>query len=130
MDENGTKCSTKYVSTGGIGNWNQNETYILKESVLAKCAYTSFDTKKLSVMIEIKKVPFPSHWPFPDFELCEAMVSRGLMKIFMDDGSTYISANHFWKHEIHLHHFKFTISLDGEMVDRKKFDRKNFNRKF
>ena len=123
-DEKGTTCSTKYVSTGEtLQGWNQNETYIFQESELENCTSTFFDTKKLGVMIEAKKVK----WPFTSFGLCEHMVSRGLMKIFMDDGSTYISADHFWKYETNLHNFKFTISLGGNMYGRK---RKLLDRKF
>ena len=122
-DEKGTTCSTKYVSTGEIVQGNQNETYIFKERELENCTSTSFDTKKLEVMIEAKKVK----WPFTNFKLCEDMVSRGLMKIFMDDGSTYLSADHFWKYENNIHNFKFTISLGGNMYGRK---RKLFDRKF
>ena len=123
-DEKGTKCSTKYVSTGEtLPGWNQNETYIFQERELENCTSTFFDTKKLGVMIEAKK----TKWPFTKFGLCADMVSRGLMKIFMDDGSTYISADHFWKYETNLHNFKFTISLGGNMYGRK---RKLLDRKF
>ena len=81
-------------------------------------------------MIETKKV-FPKPWagPFPNFKLCEDMVSRGLMKIFMDDGSTYLSADHFWIYETKIFNFKFIISLDGKF-DRNKFGREIFDRKF
>ena len=129
-DEKGTNCSTKYVSTGEIlPGWlpyQGNKTYIFKEWELENCTSTFFDTKKLGVMIEAKK----TKWPFTNFQLCENMVSRGLMKIFMDDGSTYISADHFWKYETNLHNFKFTISLGGQMVDRKLLDSKLFVRTF
>ena len=131
-DEKGTKCSTKYVSTGEVvlGKYGllskYNETYIFKESELGNCTSTSFDfTKKLGVMIEAKKVK----WPFINFGVCEDMVSRGLMKIFMDDGSTFVSADHYWKYETNLHNFKFTISLGGSYY-RKMSVRKLFDRKF
>ena len=127
-DEKGTKCSTEYVSTGEIVQGNHIETYIFKERELKNCAYTSFDTKKLEVMIETVKFKV-GEWPFSNFKLCEDMVSRGLMKIFMDDGSTNLSADHFWIYETNTFNFKFTISLDGKF-DRKKFDREIFGRNF
>ena len=121
-------CSTKYASTGEIVQqgdlYKPNITYIFKEMELNNCAYTSFNTKKLEVIFEAKKV----EQPFTDFRLCEDMLSRGLMKVFMDDGSIYLSADHFWKYETTNHNFMFDISLDGKS-DRNFFDRKLFDRK-
>ena len=40
-DEKGTKCSTKYVSSGeNAPGWNQNETYIFKEREIENCTST------------------------------------------------------------------------------------------
>ena len=89
-DKKETECLTNYVSPGNVNinpiENHSNETYIFKDSDLGNCATTKFDTLKLKVWMETI-----SHFYFFSF-LCPKKILLGLVKIFTDEGSTYVSS--------------------------------------
>ena len=108
--ETETSCFTKYVSSGNVninpidGNVNlSNETYIFKDSDLGNCTTTKFDTLKLRVWMKTMS--------YNDFTLCINKIGIGLVKIFMDEGSTYVSSHLL--DSVHGHdYFGFTVTLE------------------
>ena len=107
-DKKETECLTNYVSSGNVninpidGNINlSNETYIFKVSDLGNCATTTFDTLKLKVWMETIS--------YYNFFLCPNKILLGLVKIFTDEGSTYVSSHPL---DYDANFVSFTVTLE------------------